>query len=74
MAHYELDARGKTCPLPLLETKRQMAGMAAGDSLRVLVTDLASDDDFIALSSLPHCRLVTVDAQDGARRYWLEKR
>ncbi len=33
---YELDVKGKVCPMPLLETKRKLEELKAGDVLEVL--------------------------------------
>ena len=74
MARYELDARGQTCPLPLLRAKGRIADLSAGDRLSVWVSDPASFEDFTALAQLPGCRLLTVETRAGARRYCLEKR
>ena len=73
VARYELDARGRVCPLPLLMAKQRLAGMSAGDRLSVWVTDPASFEDFTALTCFSGCRLLDVEARDGARRYCLEK-
>ncbi|PYD47905.1 MULTISPECIES: sulfurtransferase TusA family protein [Novacetimonas] len=41
-----LDARGLTCPLPVLKANRILRGMPAGGRLRVMATDRASVADF----------------------------
>ena len=41
----ELDARGLNCPLPILRAKKAIAGLAEGDTLRVLATDPGSQKD-----------------------------
>lgn len=41
-----LDARGKACPLPVIETKKVLSTFIAGDTLEVLV------DNFIAVQNL----------------------
>lgn len=35
----ECDASGLLCPLPILRTKKTLAGMARGEVLRVVATD-----------------------------------
>jgi tRNA 2-thiouridine synthesizing protein A len=49
-AHKELDTRGLTCPLPILKTKKALADMGAGETLRVLSTDPGSVRDFQAFA------------------------
>lgn len=44
----ELDARGLKCPLPILKTKRQLVGLAAGGRLHVMATDPHAEIDFKA--------------------------
>lgn len=52
----ELDLKGLNCPLPVLKTRRVLAGLAPGTRIRVLATDPMSAID------IPHmCR------QDGHR-------
>ncbi|ETA80123.1 sulfurtransferase-like selenium metabolism protein YedF [Youngiibacter fragilis] len=42
----ELDARGKACPIPVVETKKLLAGMASGDTVVVTV------DNYVAVQNL----------------------
>lgn len=48
--HKELDARGLSCPLPILKTKKVLAEMTSGQILRVLATDPGSVRDFQAFA------------------------
>lgn len=41
-----IDARGKACPLPVIEAKKALSNFVAGDTLEVLV------DNFIAIQNL----------------------
>lgn len=41
-----IDARGKACPMPVIETKKILSGIIAGDTLEVSV------DNFIAIQNL----------------------
>ncbi|MBU0515522.1 MAG: sulfurtransferase TusA family protein [Proteobacteria bacterium] len=49
MAEYTpdetLDARGLSCPMPLLKTKKQLAKMQSGQVLEVLGTDPGTKND-----------------------------
>ncbi len=47
-ANQELDARGLNCPLPILRAKKAIAGLAAGEVLKVLATDPGAVKDFEA--------------------------
>jgi tRNA 2-thiouridine synthesizing protein A len=48
MADQELDARGLTCPLPVMRAAKIMLAMKAGQTLRVLASDPATVIDFDA--------------------------
>jgi tRNA 2-thiouridine synthesizing protein A len=41
----ELDARGLSCPLPILKTKKAMNDLASGQVLKVIATDPGSVKD-----------------------------
>lgn len=42
----QLDARGKACPIPVVETKKILAGMNSGDTVEVTV------DNYVAVQNL----------------------
>ena len=46
----ELDARGLSCPLPILKAKKALAAMSSGQILRVTATDTSSMQDFQAFA------------------------
>lgn len=46
--NQELDARGLNCPLPILRAKKAIAGMAAGEVLKIVATDPGAVKDFEA--------------------------
>lgn len=48
--HKELDARGLTCPLPILKAKKALSDMQSGEVLKVLATDPGSVRDFQAFA------------------------
>jgi tRNA 2-thiouridine synthesizing protein A len=48
--HKEIDARGLTCPLPILRAKKALAAMQRGEVLKVLATDPGSVRDFQAFA------------------------
>lgn len=43
--HATLDARGLNCPLPILRTKKTIAGLEQGQVLEVMATDPGSLKD-----------------------------
>lgn len=46
----EVDARGLSCPLPILRTKKALADIKTGQILRILTTDPGSVRDFEAFA------------------------
>jgi tRNA 2-thiouridine synthesizing protein A len=46
----EVDARGLSCPLPILRLKKALAEMSGGRIVRVLTTDRASIKDIEAFT------------------------
>ena len=46
----ELDATGLNCPLPIISCQKALAGMSAGQTLKVLATDPGSVKDFEAFA------------------------
>ncbi len=46
----ELDARGLSCPLPILRAKKALSEMASGQTLRITATDPGSAGDFLSFA------------------------
>lgn len=46
---HELDVRGLSCPLPVINTRKFLNTLASGEILRVLSSDPGSANDFRAL-------------------------
>ena len=59
-----LDARGLSCPLPVLKARKRLQGMAPGDRLRVLASDPKAPADFRLYSAESGHRLIE-DREDG---------
>jgi tRNA 2-thiouridine synthesizing protein A len=47
----ELDARGLSCPLPILKTKKVLNDLASGQVLKVVATDPGSVKDMEAFAN-----------------------
>ena len=60
----ELDARGLTCPLPILKAKKALSDMVSGEVLKVLATDPGSVRDFQAFARQTGNDLVDQQAQE----------
>jgi TusA-related sulfurtransferase len=69
-----LDARGLTCPMPLLKAKKALNEMAAEELLRVLATDPGSVRDFEVFARQSGNELLEADHDGEVYRYLLKKR
>lgn len=71
----EVDARGLTCPLPILRAKKMLAEMKAGQIVRVLATDPGSVKDFQAFARQTGNELLRQgEAGDGAFEFFLRRK
>lgn len=73
-ADQELDARGLSCPLPILKTKKALSGMASGQLLRIVATDHGSIKDMEAFSRQTGNELVSSAEEHGEYVFYMKKR
>ncbi len=70
----ELDARGLSCPLPILKAKKALNQLESGQILRVVATDPGSVKDFAAFANQTGNELLE-SSQDGPEfQYRLKKK
>jgi len=67
-AVIEVDARGLSCPMPLLKARKALATAAPGQSIVVLATDRGAESDFRAYCERAGHRLLSLDWQDDVLR------
>ena len=60
-----VDARGKSCPMPIIMLARAAAGLAPGTELTVLATDVAARYDVPAWARMTHHDFVGESETDG---------
>jgi tRNA 2-thiouridine synthesizing protein A len=70
----ELDVKGLNCPLPILRTKKALAEMQSGQTLRVLATDPGSVKDFQAFARQTGNDLVASAQTDSVFEYVLKRK
>lgn len=70
----ELDVKGLNCPLPILRTKKTLAEMQSGQTLRVLATDPGSVKDFQAFARQTGNELVASSQTDNVYEYVLKRK
>lgn len=70
----ELDLCGLECPLPILRSKKAIAGLQAGQRIHVMATDPGSQKDFPAFSKVTGHVLEDNWQSDGVFHFVLQKR
>lgn len=73
-ANVFLDARGLSCPMPMLKTKKTLQGMTSGQLLEVLGTDPGSKNDIPGFCKKGgHEFLGYEDLPEGYTRYLIKR-
>jgi tRNA 2-thiouridine synthesizing protein A len=70
----ELDARGLSCPLPILKAKKALAEMDSGDVLRVVATDRGAQRDFLAFAKQTGNELLSHTQYDEEFVFFIRRR
>ncbi len=73
-ADKELDARGLSCPLPILKTKKSLADMASGQVLKVISTDSGSVKDMQAFATQTGNELLSSTQENGEYVFYMKKK
>ena len=73
MVDKTLDASGLNCPLPVLKTKKALAGLAAGQQLEVIATDPGSKTDMFVFTEATGNRMVESREEGDRFIYVIEK-
>jgi tRNA 2-thiouridine synthesizing protein A len=72
-ADQELDARGLSCPLPILKTKKALSALTSGQVLRVVATDKGSLKDMEAFSKQTGNELLSTAEENGEFIFFIRK-
>jgi tRNA 2-thiouridine synthesizing protein A len=70
----ELDARGLSCPLPIVKTKKSLNDMQSGQVLKVVSTDPGSIKDMQAFANQTGNPLLETTEGGGAYTFFLRKK
>lgn len=68
-----VDARGLSCPLPIVRTALAIRTMSPGELIEVLATDPGSTKDFTAWAKTTGHQLVDSSVSDGVYRFLLRR-
>jgi tRNA 2-thiouridine synthesizing protein A len=69
----ELNARGMSCPLPIVKTKKALNEMTSGQVLRVISTDCGSVKDMAAFAEQTENQLMGQDEVNGEYVFYIKK-
>ena len=69
-----VDAKGLSCPMPIVKTAQAVKGLASGQLLGVLATDAGSTKDFAAWAKVTGNELVEQTVEGGVYRFVLRKK
>jgi TusA-related sulfurtransferase len=72
--HKEVDARGLTCPLPILRAKKALADMESGQILKVSATDPGAQRDFAAFAKQTGNEIVESSVHDKIFVFLMRRR
>ena len=69
-----VDARGLSCPMPIVKTAQAIKTVVSGEMIEVLATDAGSVKDFAAWSRSTGNELVEQSADGGVYRFVLRRK
>jgi tRNA 2-thiouridine synthesizing protein A len=72
-ADKTLDCKGLNCPLPVLQTKKAMDNLTAGQTLEMLSTDPGSKNDITAWAKRTGNELLETLEEGGVFKFYLKK-
>lgn len=70
----EIDTSGLKCPLPILRTKKALAQIKGGETLKVITTDPHAKKDFQAFAGQTGHELLSQQEQAEQITHYLRKR
>jgi len=70
----DLDARGLSCPLPILRAKKALNDMKGGQVLRIVTTDPGSVKDFSAFAQQTGNELLSTTQNDKEFEFYLMRK
>ena len=68
-----LDAKGMSCPLPILKTKKAVEALAKDQILKVETTDPGSKNDMASWAKRTGNEILQVDEGSGTFTFYIKK-
>ena len=69
----ELDTSGLNCPLPIIKAKKEINGMDAGQTLKIISTDPGAVKDFESFATQTGNELLNTEEKDNKFYFLLKK-
>ena len=73
-ADETLDARGLSCPMPVLKTKKAMDNLESGQVLEILSTDPGTRNDLPSWTKRTGNEFLGEKQDEGFIRYYIKKK
>ena len=67
----ELDTSGLNCPLPIIKAKKEINGMDAGQTLKIISTDPGAVKDFESFANQTGNELLSTEEKDN--KFFIKK-
>lgn len=71
--HTNVDAKGLSCPMPIVRTAQAIKTVPSGALVEVLATDPGSVKDFAAWARSTHNAVVEQDEEGGVYRFLIRR-
>ncbi|MFS0780234.1 sulfurtransferase TusA family protein [Bacillus sp. 1P06AnD] len=68
-----LDAKGLSCPMPIVRAKKAMDSMEIGNVLEIQATDKGAKNDLAAWAKSSGHELLETNEEDGVLFFWMKK-
>ena len=68
-----LDAKGMSCPLPILKTKKAVEALTKDQVLKVLTTDAGSKNDMASWAKRTGNEILSVEEGGGTFTFYIKK-
>ncbi len=68
-----LDAKGMSCPLPILKTKKAVEALSKDQVLKVLTTDPGSKNDMASWAKRTGNEILKVEEGSGTFTFYIKK-
>lgn len=72
-ANKVLDAKGLSCPMPIVKTKKAMNDLEVGQVLEIHSTDQGAKNDLAAWAKSSGNELLDHKEEDGVLKFWIKK-